>query len=129
MTNLEIYRGAMALIGDSGDSGYEERATEIIPMIKQALYSIDALLKRRRGAAPMASDTGKSKMNEESGLEAELYSCACHYLASKLTAFEDGELSARLLSEADRERIDIWGKVPYEVETLGGAYATGWASY
>lgn len=119
MTNLEIYKGAMALIGDCGEAGtsdYEERAAEIITMIKQALYSIDAVLKRRRGATPIAREVGRVVMSDDCGLEEELYNCACHYLASKLTAFEDSELSARLLSEADRERLEVWGKIPYEVE-------------
>ena len=121
MTNLEIYQGALSLTGDrpsSHGADYEERATLIIPIVSQALAPIDRLLKRFLGKPPVPINEFSCTLEENSPLEENLFACACHYLASELTAFEDAELSNLLFIRAEALRRSLFESIPYEIKKI-----------
>ena len=121
MTNLEIYKGAVALTGDkpsTNGADYEERAKVLLPIVCQTLAPIDRILKRHLGKAPIPIEIFSSEMDATSPLENNLYSCACHYLASELTAFEDADLSAELFVRAEALRRILGESIPFEIKKI-----------
>lgn len=121
MKNLEIYNGAVALMGNkpsSAEADYEARATAILPIVCQTLAPIDRILKRHLGKAPVGIEEFSSGMESESPLENILYSCACHYLASELTAFEDPDLSNVLFIRAEALRRSVGESIPFELKRM-----------
>lgn len=121
MTNRDIYLGALTLIGDrpsSEGSDYEGRARHLIPMALQTLAPIDRILKRQRGKAPARLLVIQVNMDKESPIEDELFSCACYYLASELTAFEDAQLSEELFVRGEALRRILSESIPFELKRM-----------
>lgn len=121
MTNLDIYQGALTLTGDrpaSSEADYSERAKVLIPIALQALAPLDRILKRSRGKVPIPISGACVDMDDLSPLEDDLFACACYYLASELTAFEDSGLSSELFVRGEALRRIISDSIPFELKRI-----------
>jgi len=121
MRGTDVLRGALALLGDapaSAEAGYEDRAAAMLGMVYQSLLPPDRILKRHRGKAPVLITDFSLPLDSDPGIEDDFFACACHLLASELTAFEDSDLSAALFVRGEALKRLVAESIPFEVKRL-----------
>ena len=125
MKSRELFDSALALIGESEDSGedYSERAPYILAIFCDKVASIYKTFRETHGLLPQKSfNEVYISLTDEFPLCSRFVDSAVHYLAAMLVTYENEDLHDKLFSiHCDMLSAAI-SEIPYSNEKIKNAY-------